>query len=115
MSNRPAYRNRWEYGAKAYPEADTLEALAEGSKRKRKRYQVSMPFSAVGHLECRVCGGRLDGEYEVNPGQGDYTRDSQAKVTVDPKAKSLSGAHYYCGWGDLLQQVVALGRVLQYG
>ena len=35
-TTRPAYRQPWTHGAKAYPQADTFDALRDGTKRKRK-------------------------------------------------------------------------------
>ena len=113
---RPAYREPWHYGAKAYPEADSLEAMWEGVKRKRKPLTVHVSHDAIGDMPCAACGRPLGGEYEVNPGCGDMTRDKlgYAYVDVDPRRKIARACHYYCAWGITMQAVLKLGRAI-YG
>lgn len=54
------YREPWQAGAKGYPEADTLVALLEGAKRKRKGFIVHLSHSGFGHLPCASCGILVD-------------------------------------------------------
>ena len=111
MAERPPYRKPWEHGAKAYFEADTFKALAEGAKRKRKVFTVLMAREAAGHLPCQYCGIALAEPYEVNRGRGDYTTDKlRFRVAYNPRDRSYVGRHYYCGWGAILQAIADQSR-----
>lgn len=114
-ATRPAYREPWRHGAKAYPEADTLEAMWHGVRRKRNRLTVHVSHDAIGHLPCASCGRPLGGEYELNPGQGDMRTDTlgYAYVDVDPRRKVAAARHYYCAWGATMDMVLRLGRALR--
>lgn len=108
------FRKPWQNGAKAYPEADTLEALWQGVKRKRNRLTVLVRKAALVGRPCGVCGIAVDQPYEVNPGRGDYRTDGDfIYVDVNPRAKTAVPKHYYCGWGQLLQQITDLGRIIR--
>lgn len=104
--NRPAFRKPWEHGAKAYYEADTLEALKEGAKRKRNPFMVHLSLEGFGHLPCGTCGIPLADEY------GDGQRDTWGTGHYSPKAKRLGVQHYYCSWQTLMDQVFRLGRYI---
>lgn len=113
--DRPAYRQPWTFGAKAYAEADTFEALAKGMSRKRSTQYVKMPtaYLAEHGLTCAACGRGIADDYEVNPGEGDF-RPAEDSVTVvyHPKTKAISTHHYYCGWGLLMGEVFRLADIL---
>lgn len=112
---RPAYRNPWQHGAKAYPEADTLEALREGAKRKRKTFMVHLSHAGFGHYECAKCGIPLGDPYPANKGDSNLVTDKWGTGHYSPKRKDLVVMHYYCSWGALMNQVIALGRRIQVG
>lgn len=96
----------------AYATADTLEDIAEGRKRCRKPDTILVDMTAAGHLECNVCGLRLDADYTA----GNDTRptnDDRARVKHDPKTGELTATHYYCSWMRTLEAAVNLGRKYQ--
>ena len=107
---RPAYRQPWQHGAYAYPQADTLAALAAGVKRKRKPLTVHVAHSGVGTLPCAACGLPLGGPYRVNVGDDPTTVDSTgyAYGDVSPKRGTVVLRHYYCAWGALMERVIAI-------
>ena len=109
---KPAFRKPWEHGAKAYHEADTLEALIEGAKRKRNRFMVHLSHEGFGHYACAKCGIPVGDPYPVNQGDANLHQDKWATGHYLPRTKQLVVLHYYCSWGALLQQVIALGRVI---
>lgn len=112
---RPAYREPWTFGAKAYAEADTLEALAEGMKRKRKLQIVHLNNATLGHLECACCGIPVGDPYPVNPGEEATRTDKWATGKYSPRTRTLVAMHYYCSWGALLNDVFRLGRAIAVG
>lgn len=115
MTERPDFREPWTHGARAYREADTMEALERGMRRKRNIDTVLMPMEAVGHLDCMYCGGKLGEPYEVNKGQGDLTTDQTGRVEYHPRKKEARPYHYYCGWGATMKSVLDYGRAIQLG
>jgi hypothetical protein len=106
MSERPGFRNPWQNGAKAYPEADTLEALREGMKRKRKSTIVHLSHEGFGNMPCATCGTALSAEY------GDGHSDRWGTGTYYPSTKRLIVQHYYCSWQTIMNDVVKLGRYI---
>jgi hypothetical protein len=106
MQQKPAFRKPWQNGAKAYHEADTLEALREGMKRKRNSTMVHLSHSGFGDLPCATCGVPLSGEY------ADGKTDKWGTGTYYPKTKRLVVQHYYCSWQTLMQDVLKLGRYI---
>jgi len=114
-TSKPAFRRPWEHGAKAYHEADSFDAIREGTKRFRKSLMIHMPLSVAGDIPCGSCGINLDQPYELNPGEGDMrTDEAYATITYYPKTKRFTAAHYYCGWGALMQRVFDLGERIGY-
>lgn len=116
-ATRPAYRAPWTHGAKAYPEADSLDAMWNGIKRKRKALTVHVSHDAVGDLPCACCGRPLGGEYPLNPGEPKMVIDrlGYAYCDVNPRTKVARLCHYYCAWGMTLSQVIRLGRAIYGG
>jgi hypothetical protein len=112
---RPAFREAWKYGAKGYAEADTLEALAEGMKRKRKMQIVHLNHSGFGHIPCSCCGIPVGDPYPVNEGDTNLRTDKWATGKYFPSQKKLVVMHYYCSWGALINEVFKLGRAIQLG
>ena len=112
---RPGFRKPWEHGAKAYHEADTLEALHEGAKRKRKTFMLHVSHEGFGHYECAKCGIPVGNPYPVNEGDTALHQDKWATAHYSPKRKELVVLHYYCSWATLIHQVFALGRRIQVG
>lgn len=109
---RPAFRKPWTAGAKAYHEADTFAALAEGAKRKRKTFLVHMPNDGeAGDRPCAACGIALRDAYAVNPGEAVSKVDKWSTWAYNPLTRAAYGMHYYCSWGALLQRVYDLGRI----
>lgn len=104
------FRNPWEGGAKAYPEADTFSAAKEGFRRKRKGIMFHMPNSGeAGKLPCTVCGVLLKDPYDVNghtPSMAHSKTDTNSTWNYDPKTKKVyGGRHYYCSWVVLLTAI----------
>lgn len=112
MTTRPAFRRPWEHGAKAYHQADNLEALREGMKRKRKWEIVHLSHEGFGHLPCASCGIPVGDPYPVNEGDTVLRQDDSATGHYFPKTKRLVVQHYYCSWGTLMNQVIQLGRYI---
>jgi hypothetical protein len=112
---RPAYREPWKHGAKAYAEADTPEALREGMKRKRNMQYVHLNHEGFGHMPCAKCGIAVGDPYPVNEGDTCLRTDTWATGKYYPSKKALVAMHYYCSWGALLEDVFRLGRVLYFG
>lgn len=108
LTTKPAYREPWQHGAKAYPEADNLEALREGTKRKRKHLMVHLAHEGFGHLPCASCGIPIGDKY------GDHLnhQDKWGTGHYFPKTKRLVVQHYYCSWGTLMNEVIRLGRFI---
>jgi hypothetical protein len=112
---RPAYREPWTHGAKGYAEADTLEALAEGMKRKRKLQTVHLNNETLGHIPCACCGIPVGDPYPVNAGDTTLRTDKWATGKYIPRTKGLIAMHYYCSWGSLMADIFQLGRTLRLG
>lgn len=113
-NNRPAFRKPWTHGAKAYPEADTFAALAEGAKRKRKAFLVHMPNDGEAGLRpCAVCGIALRDPYAVNAGEAPSKTDTYSTWDYNPRTRRAVGMHYYCSWSALMRAVLDMGRVMQ--
>ena len=106
------YREPWTGGAKAYPEADTPEALIEGAKRKRKTFMVHLSHEGFGDMPCAKCGIPVGDPYPVNEGDTVLHTDKWATGNYNPKNKSLAVAHYYCSWAMLMNAVLRLGRII---
>lgn len=98
------YREPWQAGAKAYPQADTIEALLEGTKRKRKGFIVHLAHSGFGHLPCASCGIPVGDPYPVNEGDKELRTDTWATGRYNPTSKRLVPLHYYCSWGVLIRE-----------
>lgn len=113
LQQRPAFREPWKYGAKGYAQADTLEALAEGMKRKRKMQIVHLSHSGFGHIPCACCGIPVGDPYAVNAGDKTLRTDTSATGKYFPSQKKLVVMHYYCSWGALLNEVLKFGRAIQ--
>lgn len=111
-TTRPGYRNPWEHGAKAYPEADTPEALREGAKRKRKPLMVHLAHEGFGHLPCATCGIALRDPYAANQDGPKVHTDQWGTGHYNPRTKVLIVQHYYCSWSTLMGKVIALGRYI---
>jgi hypothetical protein len=113
---RPAYREPWHDGAYAYPQADTLAALVDGTRRKRRPLTVHVAHAACEGLTCAGCGYPLDAPYPVNPGdETDEWRTDDggyAYVDVNPARGTFTARHYYCAWGSTMRDVVALSRAI---
>jgi hypothetical protein len=108
---RPAFRKPWEHGARAYPEADSLEALFEGAKRRRNTFDVLV--GGLGEHPCASCGIALQDAYPVNPGGPTMKTDDPSRgfrVIYSPRSRRWVARHYYCSWGALMQGVLELGR-----
>jgi len=112
---RPAFRAPWTYGAKGYAQADTLEALAIGMKRKRNVQIVRLNNETLGHLQCACCGIALADPYPVNPGDTKTTTDEWGTGKYFPSTKKLVVMHYYCSWGALMTDIFKLGRAMRIG
>lgn len=111
---KPAYRQPWEHGAKAYAQADTLEALRQGMKRKRNMQMIHLALDGeFGSLACSCCGIALNQPYAVNKGENPTKTDTWGTGKYYPKSKKLVVMHYYCSWGALLQEIFKLGRFIQ--
>lgn len=106
---RPTFRKPWTHGAKAYIEADTFAALAEGMKRMRKVQTVLMPNTGeAGDKPCAACGVSLKA---ASP---NGSLDKNSYWTYSPKRRAAYGMHYECSWGAILQQVLDLGRLVRF-
>lgn len=105
--SRPAFRKPWEHGAKAYHEADSLEAVAAGCKRKRAPFTVLIHHSthALDGVACGSCGHDLAGSY---PLKGSGEPDTYAMCDVDPKRGTFKLTHYYCAWAGVMGEVMKL-------
>lgn len=111
---RPAFRKPWTHGAKAYPEADTFEALKESMKRKRKPYLVHMTNAGeAGEKPCASCGVPLREPYQVDPDSPKTRVDDNSTWHVDPRSKRAYGQHYYCSWGSLMGRLMKSAPELQ--
>jgi len=110
LTTRPSFRKPWQHGAKAYHEADSLEALAKGVRRKRNPLTVLIPHAthALDGTPCAACGLDLAGPYAVNPGDEPTTTDRHCYADVDPKRGTVALRHYYCAWGHTMNQVLKL-------
>lgn len=109
VTERPAFRKPWTYGAKAYIEADTFEALREGMKRMRKTKLVRMPNTGeAGDKPCASCGVLLKEPYAVNPGEEPSRTDESSTWTWNPRTKKAYGQHYYCSWGSLMNRLLGI-------
>ena len=109
ISARPGYRGPWQHGAKGYPEADSIEALRDGAKRKRNTFIVHLNHDGFGDLPCASCGIALRDIYAANPGGPLAKQDKWGTGTYFPKRKRLVVQHYYCSWQTLMSQVLRLG------
>ena len=105
-TTRPAYRQPWTHGAKAYPQADTFDALRDGTKRKRKSLIVHMPNSGeAGDVLCATCGVALR---EKCPTSQLDKLDERSIWTVSPRSKTAYGQHYFCSWSSLFEQIASI-------
>ena len=113
----PAYREPWQHGAYAYPQADTIDAMWEGVRRKRKPLTVHVSHEAIGSHPCAACGEPLAGPYPVNPGDppDEWRTDTigYAYVDVKPRERVAVPMHYYCAWGVTMRAVLDVSRVLR--
>lgn len=111
MTTRPAYRKPWTHGAKAYPQADSLAAMVDGTKRCRKPLTVHVAHAGLVGEKCAGCGGAFDADYTA-PGMTGTTRDElgYAYVDYDPRTKRAVARHYYCAWAGVMDQVLDLAR-----
>lgn len=107
---RPAFRKPWEHGAKAYHEADSLAALAEGVKRKRVPLTVLIRHEthALDGVACHACGGDLAAPYELCP---DWA-DSYAMADVNPRRGTVALRHYYCAWQGTMAKIMELRELM---
>lgn len=110
---RPAYRKPWTHGAKAYPQADSLDAMVAGTKRARNPLTVHVAWSGLTDVKCACCGGALDEAY-CAPGMSTDVVDSTgyAYVDYDPRTKRAVVRHYYCAWAGTMTEVLDLGRAM---
>lgn len=101
---KPAFRKPWEHGAKAYHEADSLEAIGPGIKRLRSPLTVLIlhETGALDGVLCDACGEDLAGPYTV---RGSDEPDNYAMIDVDPRSKTYVARHYYCAWNALLGEI----------
>lgn len=107
-ATRPAFRKPWTHGARAYEEADSLEAMRAGLKRARKDRKVYITNrDEVAHLPCAACGIPLGDPYPVNKGSAHTSVDRHLAVDYSPRTGRIVPLHYYCSWGVLLTQVMA--------
>ena len=113
-NTRPGFRKPWTSGAKAYHEADTFAALAEGAKRMRKTFMLHMGNDGEAGIEpCASCGIALRDAYAVNPDEAPSKVDKYSTWTYNPRTRTAYGMHYYCSWGALMRAVFDMGRVMQ--
>lgn len=114
-TTRPAFRKPWHDGAKAYIQADTLDALREGMKRCRNSAVVTIHRDAIGHLPCARCGVALDQPYILNEGEDKRVTDDGEflRGTYFPRNRTFVPYHYYCGWSMLMTEVIRMGRALR--
>lgn len=107
-----SYRPPWTAGAKAYPQADTMADVWEGVRRKRNRLTVHVAHAGLKGVMCAGCGHALDGPYPVNDGEEPTHVDrlGYAYVDVNPRAGTALARHYYCAWGAVMANVLALHR-----
>lgn len=112
VSKTPGYREPWTNGAKAYPEADTPEALLEGAKRKRKAFMLHLSHEGFGDMPCVKCGIALADPYPASSDSSTMHTDKWGTGHYSPKSKSLVVAHYYCSWNMLMNAVMRLGRII---
>jgi hypothetical protein len=107
-----SYREPWTSGAKAYPQADTMDDLWEGVRRKRKPLTVHVRHTGLAGIPCAGCGLPLDGPYAVNAGEPatHVDRLGYAYVDVKPRTGTAIARHYYCAWGAVMADVMKLTR-----
>jgi hypothetical protein len=97
---RPAFRKPWTFGAKAYEEADTFEALRKGMARRRKLTIVKMPNTGeAGNVPCASCGALL------NTPVGYEHPDDFSTWKWIPSRKAAYGQHYICSWESLFRVI----------
>jgi hypothetical protein len=114
-ATRPAYRAPWTHGAKAYPEADTLDAMWQGVARKRSPLTVHVAHAGLVGQCCAGCGLPFDAPYPVSPHQPDeltVDRLGYAYVDVSPRKGEAVARHYYCAWGAVMADVMKLRRAV---
>lgn len=107
-------RKPWENGAKAYPQADTIDDVVEYAKRKRNPFTIHLSHVSCGNDPCAACGYPLAGEYPLNPGEPKMVKDTTgyAYCDVNPRKKTYAVRHYYCAWGHTMNLIHQLGRQL---
>lgn len=94
-----AFRKPWTDGARAYHEADTVEAAIEGFKRVRTVKDFILTNGGAADLTCAGCGEGFDGD---------------AYAEYHPRTKTVTDVrHYVCRWTDTLQRVEDLGRAMR--
>jgi hypothetical protein len=103
------FRKPWTDGAKAYHEADTLDAMWAGIKRMRKPLTVHVSHDALHGVVCAGCGHDVTG-----PNPDGKIDNGHAYVDADPKTRSALAYHYVCAWGATMNKVYELGRILGY-
>lgn len=100
----PAFRKPWQHGAKAYHEADSLDAIGPGIKRLRNPLTVLIHHSthSLDGVPCDACGHDLAGPY---PAKTSGEPDNHAMIDVDPRTKTYVKLHYVCAWGALFAEI----------
>lgn len=100
----PSFRKPWQNGAKAYHEADSLDAIGPGIRRMRKPLTVLILHDthSLDGVPCDACGHDLAAPY---PAKGSGEPDSYAMVDVDPRSETYIARHYYCAWTALLGEI----------
>ena len=110
MTTTPAYREPWQHGAKAYPQADSLAAMVAGTKRKRKPLTVHVAHGGLVGETCAHCGQAFDAAYPVNEGDPKdrwvTDKGGYAYVDYDPRTKRAVARHYYCAWAGTMKKVL---------
>lgn len=94
----------------AYAAADSLADILFGRRRHRHRDIVLVPVSVVADLPCVHCEVPLGDPYVAGGTEAHDTRNARVwhvPAKLSPTERPLLfGAHYYCGWTNLLSTVV---------
>jgi len=97
-----------ENGRYPYSYADNLKSAVEGLKRCRNVQDFILVDGSpdLKKIRCQVCGNKLS---ESSPNND---RPGSNRCSFNPKKKTVVGAHYYCSWKNIMNQILDLGRVI---
>lgn len=99
------FNKAWTGGARAYDEADTVEAALAAYRRCRTDKHFILRGDVAG-LTCSGCGRDMADD----PADLDSYKGNRA--VYHAKTKTVSVRHYTCAWGALLTEVakIKIGR-----